>query len=319
MKNKKDHILVFSFCCLLLVFFIFSLYSKNSNSIWKKIKALNGAKYVGDKVCISCHEDIQEELIKNYKFSAHQAIKATGKRCESCHGPGSLHADDGDPEKIVNQRLKPSLMSEICLSCHKESKTMLWNGTRHDMNDVSCISCHKIHQSKNIYDARKNKLPSSTRVRKGAHPRSLKAPEKELCYSCHSRLYAKMNLASHHPVQEGKMTCSSCHEVHGGHNMLKNSEREKNDLCLKCHPQYQGPFAFEHEAVVEDCTICHEPHGAIVDNLLKKAEPFLCYQCHSIHTSVRVHKDVQGVAGKRCTYCHPHIHGSNLSPHLGAR
>ena len=315
MRKRK----FFLFLCFFGLISLFCLYSKTGNRIWKSIPSQAGATVVGDAVCLSCHEDIHEELVKAFKFTAHRALEKTGQGCESCHGPGSLHSEDGDPEKIAGAGLASSLMSDICLSCHNQRNTMQWKGSGHDMSDVSCIDCHKVHQAKSVVDAREHKIPSSPWVRRGSHAKSLKAPEPDLCYSCHSRQKAKMRLASHHPVFEGKMICTSCHEVHGGDGMLKNKGRSINDLCTRCHSRHQGPFAFEHEAVVENCMVCHEPHGTIVNNLLKKTEPFLCYQCHSIHTSIRVHRDVQKVAGVRCTYCHPHIHGSNLSPHLGAR
>ena len=28
---------------------------------------------------------------------------------------------------------------------------------------------------------------------------------------------------------------------------------------------------------------CHDPHGAMVNNMLKQNEPFLCLQCHEMH------------------------------------
>ena len=28
---------------------------------------------------------------------------------------------------------------------------------------------------------------------------------------------------------------------------------------------------------------CHDPHGAMANNMLKQNEPFLCLQCHEMH------------------------------------
>ena len=79
------------------------------------------------------------------------------------------------------------------------------------------------------------------------------------------------------------MDCSSCHAPHGTTvDMLKTDERPA-ELCLSCHPQFAGPFIFEHEPVYEGCDVCHAPHGAVADNLLWQAEPFLCLQCHEMH------------------------------------
>jgi predicted CXXCH cytochrome family protein len=45
----------------------------------------------------------------------------------------------------------------------------------------------------------------------------------DTCYTCHKSQRAKAMRTSHHPVREGKMDCSSCHNPHEGNipNMLK--------------------------------------------------------------------------------------------------
>jgi predicted CXXCH cytochrome family protein len=93
----------------------------------------------------------------------------------------------------------------------------------------------------------------------------------------------------------------------------------KNDLCLSCHPQYQGPFFYNHPPVEENCNICHEPHGAVVNNLLSKTEPFLCAQCHYFHPPIHIEPSLAQTVGKRCIYCHQEIHGSNIAPNLGLK
>jgi DmsE family decaheme c-type cytochrome len=118
--------------------------------------------------------------------------------------------------------------------------------------------------------------------------------------------------------------------------MLKTTERA-NDLCLKCHTRYQGPFAFEHDPVVEDCMMCHSPHGTVANNLLKQQEPFLCLQCHEGHfhaarasnswtdvpppqggtaaSTDTIYKSNYGFQKSfltKCTQCHTMVHGSDL-------
>jgi len=162
---------------------------------------------------------------------------------------------------------------------------------------------------------------------------SLKKAEPELCYDCHREKRAQMNFTSHHPVREGRMTCSSCHDTHGGQtdHLLRNAESEKA-FCTNCHPSKHGPFVFEHAAVEEGCNVCHQPHGTVADNLLKQNEPFLCLQCHEAHfhigregatTPVTSNptgssNNPNGVSGWRqafttkCTQCHSQVHGSDL-------
>ena len=59
-----------------------------------------------------------------------------------------------------------------------------------------------------------------------------------------------------------------------------------NLVCYKCHAEKQGPFAFEHPPVRENCCICHNPHGAVANNLLKQPATFLCLRCHAGHNGL---------------------------------
>ena len=286
-----------------------------------------GAKYVGTQACADCHE----EYVNNFKSNVHGRIIAgetpigeTG--CEACHGPGSVHIDEEEPSKIVNpKKIDAVASSAVCLRCHTGDEHNDWNGSEHSLNDVACVSCHKVHNNQNEY--------------------LLTKPEPQLCYDCHKDIMAKSYYPTHHPVKEGKMKCSDCHANHGSLlNNLKTDERI-TDLCLNCHTRYQGPFTFEHEPVVEDCTICHDPHGTVANNLLKKNEPFLCLQCHEMHfhtaiqspnvtspanaggsipfnpktnaTSQKIEgkpnpRTTQILMGTKCTTCHGAVHGSDL-------
>ncbi|MCW5966768.1 MAG: hypothetical protein KIT83_22200, partial [Bryobacterales bacterium] len=160
---------------------------------------------------------------------------------------------------------------------------------------------------------------------------SLKKREPELCLDCHKEKRAQINYSSHHPVVEGRMTCSSCHNPHGGEGSLLRTSERGNDLCYSCHQNLQGPFVFEHAAVEEGCTSCHNPHGSVVNNMLTQNEPFLCLQCHEAHfhigrdgisTPVNLpsggSQNPFGSAGFRrgfstkCTNCHSMVHGTDL-------
>lgn len=274
-----------------------------------------GATAVGQEVCAACHADVAAQ----YARSAHGWLpedspseKLAG--CESCHGPGSVHAESGDAKDIRRfANLNARDASQPCLSCHQADHAREWAVSEHAANDVGCTDCHQIHQS--------GKAP----------PHSLVKPEPELCFSCHRKLRAKFSSSSHHPVREGRMTCSSCHDTHGspGEHMLRTAERT-NDLCDTCHAGKKGPFMFEHAPVEESCTTCHDPHGTVANNLLKQGEPFLCLQCHEMHFhNARISPTspvnlaaggsinpngatgFQRAFGTRCTTCHARIHGSD--------
>jgi nitrate/TMAO reductase-like tetraheme cytochrome c subunit len=105
--------------------------------------------YVGSDACKDCHED----QFKNFSHTSHAQLtklaswkeKATG--CESCHGPGKAHIEEGDPTKIISFKNKSSKeTSETCLSCHagREEHNNFRRG-EHWRNDIGCTDCHSAH------------------------------------------------------------------------------------------------------------------------------------------------------------------------------
>lgn len=288
-----------------------------------------GAVHVGDEKCASCHGEVHKGFANTvHGRIADFEVNGGRKGCESCHGPGSLHAQSGEAKDILSAaKLDAGQSSALCLNCHAAGSLMEWHGNEHALNDVACTDCHKIHHG--------GKSPG----------KSLKMAEPELCYGCHREYQAKSSFPSHHPVKEGKMTCTSCHQAHGSSLKGLKSDERVNDLCYNCHARYQGPFVFEHGPVQEDCNICHDPHGTVANNLLKQNEPFLCLQCHESHfhatrTGSSSTAGLGGLAidgtsgtipganvnftnshgsdawaeafGTRCTVCHSKVHGSDL-------
>ena len=134
-------------------------------------------------------------------------------------------------------------------------------------------------------------------------------------------------LPSHHPILEGKMVCSDCHDPHG--QMEKNLKAETiNLLCYKCHAEKTGPFAYPHQPANENCCICHQPHGTVANNLLRQPPVFLCLRCHTGHNRPTAATHIGGnpnpvadlnanatfrpVFYTDCTQCHTQVHGSDV-------
>jgi DmsE family decaheme c-type cytochrome len=142
----------------------------------------------------------------------------------------------------------------------------------------------------------------------------------EVCFTCHKEQRNQVNKPSHHPIVEGKMTCSSCHNVHGD-NPKQLVKASTNETCYTCHMEKRGPFVHNHEPVSEDCSICHQPHGTTVPNLLKARVPFLCQDCHgdgshrlqvgALPTAQTTGSGAVGTVGRGCLNCHTNIHGGN--------
>lgn len=261
------------------------------------------AIYTGTDSCIPCHDDV----FSQYKKTIHYKIKAFEVRipeggCETCHGPGSLHIKTkGNIEDIIGfARISPLESSAICLQCHKNSPTMNWWSNVHIVNGVGCTGCHKSH--------------------KVTAPKMVYLGDPAICFTCHQAKKTQNVLPSHHPILEGKMKCLNCHAVHGSENstLVKDT---LNDVCYECHAEYQGPYVFEHAPAVEDCSICHDPHGTIANNLLLQNEPFLCLRCHKGHREnprTGPHPTMAAMLAS-CTQCHSQVHGSDLPSQLNGK
>ncbi|HET9712667.1 MAG TPA: cytochrome c3 family protein, partial [Pyrinomonadaceae bacterium] len=215
------------------------------------------ADYVGSEACKDCHED----QFKAFSHTSHAQLgkigswkeKVTG--CESCHGPGRAHIEEGDPKKIISFKNKPSKqISETCLGCHagKEEHNNFRRG-EHWRNDIGCADCHASHTLETGRQlATSNVFISSTNAQKPgiASVKLLKNSEPQLCLSCHSEVKHQFQLPFHHKVLEGALKCSDCHNPHGGFELKQTRLATGVDAtCIKCHVDKQGPFVYEHAPV----------------------------------------------------------------------
>ena len=263
------------------------------------------ATEVGSEVCLECH-DAAEMNLRNVHFRI-ESFEVHGRSvgCESCHGGGSLHVEEGDLESMQLFAAGDDAASEACIGCHRGKGMHQWQASLHAAEGVGCTDCHGVHEASDAEAA---------------------------CQECHGEQVARFRLPSHHPLPEGKMSCDSCHNVHSATDGMLRTSLRSNDLCYTCHQAKEGPFIFEHAPVAEDCSLCHQPHGSVADNLLTANEPVVCLQCHEFHfhagyrSADEAHVDVGGFErenpfGARgfniayttsCTQCHSSIHGSDL-------
>jgi predicted CXXCH cytochrome family protein len=65
-------------------------------------------------------------------------------------------------------------------------------------------------------------------------------PQQEVCFTCHRDIRALVMRPSHHPIPEGKVKCTSCHNPHGSRSVKLLKEKVPN-LCQDCHDASQHP------------------------------------------------------------------------------
>jgi predicted CXXCH cytochrome family protein len=210
--------------------------------------------------------------------------------------------------------------SSQCADCHSDIVHGFADATHaklsmpggHDQ-EIGCESCHGA---------------GSLHVRSGGERHLIVNPKSDpsTCYQCHLDKQGQFNLAHSHPIGEGKMSCSDCHDPHTGsarpHSMMTLADQ--NASCTTCHTAQRGPFVFEHEASREGCTTCHEPHGTVNRKMLKAANNSLCTQCHfqqqtapgviligGYNHSAFLTRGTCWTAG-----CHEAVHGSHVNSSL---
>jgi DmsE family decaheme c-type cytochrome len=274
----------------------------------------------GPETCVKCHED----QVNYYKASVHgQKGNLRGPsnagECSTCHADATEHvkADGGKGVGGIKNPGSKTMAADdknaTCLTCHAGgSKRMHWDGSTHQVRGTACTSCHTMHSKDKVLT---------------------KLTQPEVCFTCHKQQRSEVNRTFRHPIVEGKVVCSDCHNPHGSIGRALMKRDSVVDTCYQCHAEKRGPFVHGHEPVNEDCSICHNPHGTVADSMLKLRPPFLCHQCHTPHGGqiAQVRGQNQTAAkygpilsattsgksginytqGRGCLNCHTQIHGGN--------
>ena len=265
----------------------------------------------GDAKCTRCHDETEEYPVLSIGKTRHGTVAdQRTPTCASCHGESDTHVDKPEgvkerpkPEWAFgkNSATAPAEQNKACLTCHQGGKRIHWSGSAHASRDTTCTSCHQVHTG---HDKVRDKLTQS-----------------EVCFTCHKDKRAEINRPSRHPIAEGKVACSDCHNPHGSAGRANMVRDNVNDTCYTCHMEKRGPFVRNHQPVQEDCTICHNPHGTTTPNLLKARAPFLCQECHEPAGHIGLPGVFAGAGpsiranatllARGCVNCHTNIHGTN--------
>ena len=234
-----------------------------------------------DAQCSRCHESGRRAIAPRG-----HASRALGLDCESCHGPGAAHVAKHDndlltPDPIVKLRsLTRRQQVDACLVCHMEADEIVPGYRPGESKDLL-----------NFLDP--SVLDDPDRVDPAGRPLEL--------------VYAGVSFWSSRCAEEGELTCSTCHDPHGGPNRAAMRTAPRDDAqCAKCHAEIvANPEVHTHHDPKGDggrCVNCHMPmltvergHGAVTDHTISIPRPHL--------KSDRVARDA-------CIWCHAGLRGS---------
>jgi len=262
----------------------------------------------GPEVCVNCHED----QVGYYKNSVHgqkgnMRGPASAGECSTCHGDATEHVKANGGRGVGGIRnpgsktMAADEKNAICLGCHAgDSKRTHWEGSTHQIRGNACTSCHTMHTKDRVLT---------------------KLTQPEVCFTCHTQKRVEISRMFRHPILEGKVACSDCHNPHGSIGRALMKRDSVVETCYQCHAEKRGPFVHMHEPVTTDCSICHNPHGSNIANLLLQRPPFLCQECHShtshpsqasgLPTGRTSSTSALGSVARGCPNCHINIHGGN--------
>lgn len=178
--------------------------------------------------CLGCHATGYDAATMQWR--------AMGVTCESCHGPGSLHARDGGQTRMLALR---SLSSErrgmVCGQCHA------------DGTDLA-----KVH-------------PFPVDFRPGEDL------AKYLAFAPAPRPGPKYTELARSKHMRMNVICSDCHDPHGPVPGTEHQlQKPVNELCQKCHGEKTMPKHAPQAPGDATCATCHMPGGA---HTFRKVQP----------------------------------------------
>jgi len=279
-------------------------------------------------ICQGCHAD----YVETYSASKHgQSGNRKGPDCQTCHANALEHAKAGGGRgaggifSFTSKAVTADQRAAVCLSCHESNRHLaFWDSGAHKKNDVACNDCHALHATPG---------PGSTVALKKPNPtvspfvNTARQLEYETCTSCHKQIRSQLLKPSHHPILEGKLACTDCHNPHGALSERMVKAESIPQLCTSCHAEKRGPFVWGHPPVEENCLTCHNSHGSNHARLLAEKAPNVCQDCHDASRHPGTIYDASGawnlpsgapnpspntrLIARGCVNCHYHVHGSN--------
>lgn len=259
----------------------------------------------GTERCLLCHSDLRMNLISEtpHGDTSNPKTPFAQRGCESCHGPGSFHVTrsrrgQGRPPMITfgdGAATPREQQIQVCMDCHVADIDELLQIPAHanareaqDMMELSCSSCHTIHQV-GAELAEQAAVESAALSERLSKPAEFTARGTQQCLLCHVEQRMHLMAETVHgdvfntDTPYGQHGCESCHgkgSLHvsasrsGGARPAmitfgedaSTSTQEQMQTCMSCHRRdWNAMLAVEaHRKAVNfegvSCATCHTMH-----------------------------------------------------------
>jgi hypothetical protein len=119
-----------------------------------------------------------------------------GPSCITCHTNGYRHMEEGGDVSLIAVP-KGADGEQLCLQCHKDTRTMFSVRSVHNDTAVACVDCHSIHGAE-----------------LGLQEKMLAKPTVELCATI--RPPPTLSAGRSGKLDRAGLDCASCHNPHAG-------------------------------------------------------------------------------------------------------
>ena len=284
-------------------------------------------RFAGVADCEECHEDRFASLGLSFHRALRSPEESGSRGCESCHGPGLAHVDDGGDGPIRHPRkVDPVEINGVCLRCHAEVLATPVRGHREWVagdrpggRARACVICHAVHVDADAppFDRALGPFPDISALESVA----TYVPA-ERCISCHEDFHPEMRRSGHSRLIDEDRTCGTCHgpgSLHadsGGRRGLIVYPAEQrpaaiNATCNACHLAGEAVRRWtcaEHHEEGVSCIVCHDANGR-AGHTVRGVQYELCGSCHTdVQSKFRLLNRHRVREGRmECSDCHdPH-------------
>ena len=201
--------------------------------------------------CIVCHSGLPQPAPGDYGRYHDPPFRELAIGCESCHGPGELHAREraqaapavgSIDTSIVNPtKLSAWLADNICMNCHQAGDTRV------------------LRPGKNYSDFRPG-TPLDDTVAIFAVPLTPQSPPASPLLEH----YSLMKLSKCFRSSGGSLSCLTCHDPHEQPRLEAASYYRAR--CLSCHTEQSCSLALRvrnQKSPPDDCAGCHMPKRSL--------------------------------------------------------